>query len=158
VGARLPRGRVRDASARPGHRWPRLLPGAHRGPRRRLHADRRRAGQSVHPGIHIEELAPRRLVAPRRGAGIPRERDPADQAGLLRFGTLNIVPLVLYAAAGAAYAVHFASRQAAAGRMATTLLILAVLAHTFVIGMQTMEVGHVPFANPSRAISTSVWL
>lgn len=71
---------------------------------------------------------------------------------------MNIVPLVLYAAAGAAYAVHFARRQAAAGRMATTLLILAVLAHTFVIGMQTMEVGHVPFANPSRAISTSVWL
>ena len=32
------------------------------------------------------------------------------------------------------------------------------LAHTFVIGMQTMEVRHVPFANPSRAISTFVWL
>ena len=24
--------------------------------------------------------------------------------------------------------------------------------------MQTMEVGHVPFANPSRAVSTFVWL
>jgi ABC-type transport system involved in cytochrome c biogenesis permease subunit len=71
---------------------------------------------------------------------------------------LNLLPLVLYAAAGAAYAVHFARRQAQAGRVATTLLVLAVLAHTFVIGMQTMEVGHVPFANPSRAISTSVWL
>jgi ABC-type transport system involved in cytochrome c biogenesis permease subunit len=33
-----------------------------------------------------------------------------------------------------------------------------VLAHTFVIGMQTMEVRHIPFANPSRAISTFVWL
>ena len=32
------------------------------------------------------------------------------------------------------------------------------LAHTFVIGMQTMEVRHVPFANPSRAVSTFVWL
>jgi ABC-type uncharacterized transport system permease subunit len=71
---------------------------------------------------------------------------------------LNLLPLVLYAAAGAAYAVHFARRQPQTGRVATTLLVLAVLAHTFVIGMQTMEVGHVPVANPSRAISTSVWL
>jgi ABC-type transport system involved in cytochrome c biogenesis permease subunit len=71
---------------------------------------------------------------------------------------LNLLPLVLYAAAGVAYAVHFARRQPQAGRVATTLLVLAVLAHTFVICMQTMEVGHVPFANPSRAISTSVWL
>jgi ABC-type transport system involved in cytochrome c biogenesis permease subunit len=71
---------------------------------------------------------------------------------------LNVLPLVLYAAAGIAYAVHFANRQPAAGRTATALLILAALAHTFVIGMQTMEVRHVPFANPSRAISTFVWL
>jgi ABC-type transport system involved in cytochrome c biogenesis permease subunit len=71
---------------------------------------------------------------------------------------LNLLPLVLYAAAFVAYAVHFARRQPAAGRAATTLLLFAALAHTFVIGMQTMEVRHVPFANGSRAISTSVWL
>jgi len=71
---------------------------------------------------------------------------------------LNVLPLVLYAAAGIAYAVHFATRQPHAGRVATTLLIFAALVHTFVIGMQTMEVRHVPFANPSRAISTFVWL
>ena len=71
---------------------------------------------------------------------------------------MNLFPLVLYAAAGIAYAVHFARRDPAAGRTATALLILAALAHTFVIGMQTMEVRHVPFANPSRAISTFVWL
>jgi ABC-type transport system involved in cytochrome c biogenesis permease subunit len=71
---------------------------------------------------------------------------------------VNAFPLVLYTAAGVAYAVHFARRQASAGRTATTILLLAVLAHTFVIGMQTMEVRHVPFANPSRAISTFVWL
>ena len=71
---------------------------------------------------------------------------------------MNVLPLVLYAAAGIAYAVHFATRQPQSGRLATTLLILAALAHTFVIGMQTMEVRHVPFANPSRAISTFVWL
>jgi ABC-type transport system involved in cytochrome c biogenesis permease subunit len=71
---------------------------------------------------------------------------------------LNALPLVLYAAAGIAYAFHFVRRQPAAGRAATTLLLFAACAHTFVIGMQTMEVGHVPFANPSRAVSTFVWL
>jgi ABC-type transport system involved in cytochrome c biogenesis permease subunit len=71
---------------------------------------------------------------------------------------LNILPLILYVAAGIAYAIHFANRRPAVGRAATTLLIAAALAHTFVIGMQTMEVRHVPFANPSRAVSTFVWL
>ena len=71
---------------------------------------------------------------------------------------MNLLPLVLYAAAGIAYGVHFARRQPHLGRTATTLLLFALLAHTFVIGMQTMEVRHVPFANPSRAISTFVWL
>jgi ABC-type transport system involved in cytochrome c biogenesis permease subunit len=71
---------------------------------------------------------------------------------------VNLLPLVLYAAAGGAYAVHFARRSPEVGRGATTLLLLAVLVHTFVIGMQTMEVRHVPFANPSRLVSTFVWL
>ncbi len=71
---------------------------------------------------------------------------------------MNLIPLILYAAAGIAYAIHFARRDAAVGRTATTLLLLGVLSHTFVIGMQTMEVRHVPFANPSRAVSTFVWL
>ena len=71
---------------------------------------------------------------------------------------MNYIPLVLYAAAGVAYAIHYAKRQPAAGRTATTLLLFAALAHTFVIGMQTMEVRHVPIANPSRTISTFVWL
>jgi ABC-type transport system involved in cytochrome c biogenesis permease subunit len=71
---------------------------------------------------------------------------------------LNVLPLVLYVAAGVAYAIHFARKSPSAGRTATTLLIFAALAHTFVIGMQTMEVRHVPFANPSRAVSTFVWL
>jgi ABC-type transport system involved in cytochrome c biogenesis permease subunit len=71
---------------------------------------------------------------------------------------LNLLPLALYAAAAVAYAIHFARRDAAAGRAATTLLLFGALAHTFVIGMQTMEVQHVPIANPSRAISTFVWL
>ena len=71
---------------------------------------------------------------------------------------MNTLPLVLYAAAGIAYVIHFARRDATTGRTATTLLLLGALVHTFVIGMQTMEVRHVPFANPSRAISTFVWL
>jgi ABC-type transport system involved in cytochrome c biogenesis permease subunit len=71
---------------------------------------------------------------------------------------LNLIPLVLYAAAAAVYAVHFAKRSPGIGRTATTILLLAVLSHTFVIGMQTMEVRHVPFASRSHAISTFVWL
>ena len=71
---------------------------------------------------------------------------------------MNVLPLLLYAAAGVLYAVHFSRRHPQAGRTATALLIFATLAHTFVIGMQTMEVGQVPYANPSRAISTFVWL
>jgi ABC-type transport system involved in cytochrome c biogenesis permease subunit len=71
---------------------------------------------------------------------------------------LNLIPLVLYAAAAVVYAVHFARRQPAVGRMATTLLLLAALSHTFVIGMQTMEVRHVPFSSRSHAVSSFVWL
>jgi ABC-type transport system involved in cytochrome c biogenesis permease subunit len=71
---------------------------------------------------------------------------------------LTLLPFVLYVAAGIAYAIYFARRQPSMGRTATTLLLFAALAHTFVIGMQTMEVRHVPFASPSRAISTFVWL
>lgn len=71
---------------------------------------------------------------------------------------MNLFPLILYVAAAAAYAVHFARRDQGVGRLATALLLAAALAHTFVIGMATMEVRHVPFANPSRAISTFVWL
>ena len=71
---------------------------------------------------------------------------------------MNALPLLLYAAAFVAYAIHFARRDVSAGRTATTLLLFGALVHTFVIGMQTMEVHHVPFANPSRAVSTFVWL
>ena len=53
---------------------------------------------------------------------------------------------------------HFVRRTPAAGRAATALLVAGALAHTFVIGMQTMEAGHVPFAGTTQAISTFVWL
>ena len=71
---------------------------------------------------------------------------------------MNLIPLVLYALALVAYMWHFARRQPAVGRAATTLLVFAVLAHTFLIGMQTMEVGHVPFFTRSSVISTFVLL
>ena len=71
---------------------------------------------------------------------------------------MNLVPLALYAVALVAYVWHFARRSAAVGRTATTLLVFAALSHTFVIGMQTVEYGHVPIAGPTSAISTFVWL
>src|SRR5713226_6324745 len=71
---------------------------------------------------------------------------------------MNLLPLVLYAAAFVAYGWHFAQRNPVLGRSATTLLVAAALSHTFVIGMQTMEVGHVPVASATPAISTFVWL
>ena len=71
---------------------------------------------------------------------------------------MNAVPLALYAAALVAYAWHFAQRNAAIGRTATTILIAAALSHTFVVGMQTMDVGHLPVAGKTSAISTFVWL
>jgi ABC-type transport system involved in cytochrome c biogenesis permease subunit len=71
---------------------------------------------------------------------------------------MNLVPLALYVAALVAYAWHFSRRNPAVGRTATTLLVAAALAHTFVIGMQTMEVGHVPVTGATSAISYFVWL
>ena len=71
---------------------------------------------------------------------------------------MNFVPLAFYAAALIAYAIHFTRRQPAVGRTATTLLVLAALAHTFVIGMQTMDVGHIPFADASAFTNTFVLL
>jgi len=71
---------------------------------------------------------------------------------------MNLAPLALYGGAFVAYAWHFARRDPPSGRGATTLLVAAVMAHTFVIGMLTMEVGHVPVAGATSAISTFVWL
>jgi hypothetical protein len=126
---------------------------------RRVRADRRRAREPVHARLHLEEPAPRRRLAPRRRAGRALRSGPARQEGVLRPDVpLNLLPLVLYAAAGVAYAIHFARRQPTMGRAATTLLLFGALAHTFVIGMQTMEVRFNPVASTSRAVSTFVWL
>ena len=71
---------------------------------------------------------------------------------------MHLVPLLLYAAAAAAYVAHFAWRDPRVGRLATGLLGAGVLAHTFLIGMQTVEAGHAPLVGTSAAISAFVWL
>ena len=71
---------------------------------------------------------------------------------------MNTIPLLLYLAAGIAYGAHFATRHAPLGRASSTLLAVGAIAHTFVIGMQTMAAGHVPIAGTAQAISTFVWL
>ena len=75
-----------------------------------------------------------------------------------RMDSMHIVPLLLYLVAGVLYAVHFRARSHTVGRAATTVLVVGALAHTFVIGMLTMQAGHVPFAGATHAISTFVWL
>jgi ABC-type transport system involved in cytochrome c biogenesis permease subunit len=71
---------------------------------------------------------------------------------------MHLVPLLLYAAAAAAYVAHFAWRDPRIGRMATATLGAGVLAHTFLIGMQTVQAGHAPLVGTSAAISAFVWL
>jgi len=71
---------------------------------------------------------------------------------------MTLVPFALYAAALVAYAWHFWRRDPVVGRAATILLGAGAVAHTFVIGMQTMSFGHVPIAGTTSAISTFVWL
>jgi ABC-type uncharacterized transport system permease subunit len=71
---------------------------------------------------------------------------------------MHLVPLVLYAAAAAGYLAHFAWRDPRTGRLATSLLAGGVLAHTFLIGMQTVEAGHAPLVGTTAAISAFVCL
>ncbi len=71
---------------------------------------------------------------------------------------MNAYPLAIYLVAAIAYIVHFAKRHDGAGRVATVTLVLGALVHAFVIGMQTMQVGHIPFAGTTGAVSTFVWL
>jgi ABC-type transport system involved in cytochrome c biogenesis permease subunit len=72
--------------------------------------------------------------------------------------TIAWLPLVLYAAAAAAYLANFSRPQPRTGRAATALLGSAVLAHTFLIGMQTMEAGYAPLVGTTAAVSAFVWL
>ena len=68
------------------------------------------------------------------------------------------LPFALYAAAAVAYLAHFWRRSPAVGRAATALLGGAVLSHTFLIGMQTMDAGYAPLVGTTAAVSAFVWL
>lgn len=71
---------------------------------------------------------------------------------------MPLVPLPFYVLALVAYAFFFVERSRAVGKAATALLGAGVLAHTFIIGMRTMDAGQLPFAGTTQAISTFVWL
>jgi ABC-type transport system involved in cytochrome c biogenesis permease subunit len=68
------------------------------------------------------------------------------------------IPFLLYATAAAVYIAHFARREPRTGRMATAILGAALLSHTFLIGMQTMQAGYAPLVGTTAAISAFVWL
>jgi ABC-type transport system involved in cytochrome c biogenesis permease subunit len=71
---------------------------------------------------------------------------------------MHLIPLVLYGCAAGTYLAHFAGRDRSIGRLATALLGAAVLAHTFIIGMQTVQAGHAPLVGTTAAVSAFVWL
>jgi ABC-type transport system involved in cytochrome c biogenesis permease subunit len=71
---------------------------------------------------------------------------------------MHLLPLILYACAAGAYLAHFAGRDRSIGRLATGLLGGAVLSHTFIIGMQTVQAGHAPLVGTTAAVSAFVWL
>jgi ABC-type transport system involved in cytochrome c biogenesis permease subunit len=71
---------------------------------------------------------------------------------------MRALPLIFYAAATTAYGAHFAWRDARLGRLATGLLAAGLLAHTFLIGMQTVQAGHAPLVGTTAALSAFVWL
>jgi ABC-type transport system involved in cytochrome c biogenesis permease subunit len=71
---------------------------------------------------------------------------------------MRLVPLLFYSASAAAYAGHFAWRDPRIGRFATALLCAGLLAHTFLIGMQTVAAGHAPLVGTTAAVSAFIWL
>jgi ABC-type transport system involved in cytochrome c biogenesis permease subunit len=71
---------------------------------------------------------------------------------------MGAIPLLFYVTAAAAYGAHFAWRDPRVGRLATGLLAGGLLAHTFLIGMQTVQAGHAPLVGTTAAISAFVWL
>ena len=161
----LPGSRIRAAPVLAGNRRTRVLPQPARRPGWRLRQISDELSSQYTVGYTSKN--PRRDGAWRRV--VVRVNRPntvgAHQAGILRADValgrhepMNLAPLALYAAAFVAYGWHFARRAPAAGRTATTLLVGAVLAHTFVIGMLTMEAGQVPVGGATSAISMFVWL
>jgi ABC-type transport system involved in cytochrome c biogenesis permease subunit len=71
---------------------------------------------------------------------------------------MDLIPLIFYIGAAVTYARYFAVPNRRRGHGATATLTAAVIVHTFVIGMRTVQVGAAPFAGTSAAISAFVWL
>jgi ABC-type uncharacterized transport system permease subunit len=71
---------------------------------------------------------------------------------------VDAITFILYAAAAVLYAMHFVRRQPPLGRAATMTLAAAVLIHTFVLGMHTVQVGHAPLVGQGQAVSVFIWL
>ena len=71
---------------------------------------------------------------------------------------MYILALLCYASAAVAYAANFARRSERAGRLATALLAAGAVAHTFLIGMERMQIGYMPFVGTTSAVSFFVWL
>jgi ABC-type transport system involved in cytochrome c biogenesis permease subunit len=71
---------------------------------------------------------------------------------------MHVIPLLLYGCSTAAYLSHFVRRDRATALLATGLLGTAVLAHTFLIGMQTVQAGNAPLVGTTAAVSAFVWL
>jgi ABC-type transport system involved in cytochrome c biogenesis permease subunit len=71
---------------------------------------------------------------------------------------LIVLPFLFYAAAGLLYAIHFAQRGPATGQTASALLTAGAVAHTFVLGMHTVQAGYVPLAGQGPAVSVFIWL
>jgi len=69
-----------------------------------------------------------------------------------------ILALLFYVAAAVAYGANFTRRSDRAGRAATALLAAGAVAHTFLIGMERMQIGYMPFVGTTSAVSFFVWL
>ncbi|MPZ21102.1 MAG: hypothetical protein GEV06_24860 [Luteitalea sp.] len=69
-----------------------------------------------------------------------------------------MIALALYAIATIAYIWRFVHGDQPGRHVPTLLLVGAVVVHTFVIGMQSVQVGAAPFAGRSGAVSTFVWM
>lgn len=71
---------------------------------------------------------------------------------------MDLIPLLFYIAAAVTYGRYFSVPNRRRGHGATATLTAAVIVHTFVIGMRTVQVGAAPFAGTSAALSAFVWL
>jgi ABC-type transport system involved in cytochrome c biogenesis permease subunit len=71
---------------------------------------------------------------------------------------MDLIPFIFYVAAAITYARFFSVPNRRRGHGATATLTAAVIVHTFVIGMRTVQVGAAPFAGTSAAVSAFVWL